>query len=100
MQYILVYKKCQNQAVEMDDFLYKPIGHTYTKSYNKHSNEKFSALQSQLFTSDPGWQLSKFLALPYTLQTERDILVIIKKQKPKNKYFYLGRIIIHVFSGV
>jgi len=37
-----------------DDFLYKPIGHIYTKSYIKHPNEKFYALQSQLFTSDPG----------------------------------------------
>lgn len=37
-----------------DYFLYKPIGHIYTKSYIKHSNEKFYELQTQLFTSDPG----------------------------------------------
>lgn len=53
-----------------DDFLYKPIGHVYTKSCIKNVNEKFYVLQSQLFTSDQGWQLSKFLALPHTLQTE------------------------------
>ena len=53
-----------------DDFLYKPIGHIYTKSYIKHPNEKFYALQSQLFTSDPGWHLNKFLPLSHTPQTE------------------------------
>lgn len=49
------------------NFICKPSGYTYTKSYVKHPNENIYALQRQMFGSDLGWQLSRFLALPHVL---------------------------------
>lgn len=73
-----------------DHFLHKSMDHIYTKTYIKDWNEKFHTLQNQLFTNDPGWQLSIFLALPHTYQPESEVCYKKKHTKnPKSLYYYM-----------
>lgn len=71
------------------NFICKPSGYTYTKSYVKHPNENIYALQRQMFRSDLGWQLSRFFSIASCTLSRGWGLTILAKNLPYQRQNFL-----------